>query len=122
MTAEDLETLSAGVMPKNRTVFVLPFRENGQPNQYLSGTFRQTIDVWFLTAFFIRRYDDARGAGRVTEFEALRDEIEAALGGWQWNEHEELIEMVASQASAALGKGTSIFVHTWKTTRTLETS
>jgi hypothetical protein len=122
LTAEDLESLSNGVMPRNRTVFVLPFRESAQPNQYATGTFRQTIEVWFLTAFFIRRYDDARGGDRVSEFEATRDEIEAALGGWQWDEHEELVEMVASQASAALGKGTSIFVHTWKTTRTLETA
>ncbi len=119
-TAEDLEALSNGVMPRSRTVFVLPFRENAEPNQFATGTFRQSVDVWFLVAFFIRRYDDAKGSDRVTEYEATRDEIEAALAGWQWNEREELVELVASQASAALGKGTSIFVSTWKTTRTLE--
>lgn len=119
-SAEDLEVLSNGVMPRNRTVFVLPFRENAQPNEYLTGKFRQSVEVWFLVAFFIRRYDDAKGGGRVTDFEVTRNEIEGALAGWQWDEHEELVELVASQASASLGKGTSIFVQTWKTTRTLE--
>ena len=119
-TAEDLEAISNGVMPRNRTLFVLPFRENGQPNEYVTGTFRQSVDVFFLVAFFIRRYDDAKGDGRVTDFEATRDEIERALAGWQWDEHEELVEFVASQASGSVGKGTSIFVQTWKTTRTLE--
>ena len=119
-SAEDLEALSNGVMPRNRTVFVLPFRESAQPNEYLTGKFRQSVEVWFLVAFFIRRYDDAKGGGRVTDFELTRDEIEDALAGWQWDEHEELVELVASQASASLGKGASIFVQTWKTTRTLE--
>ena len=120
LVAEDLEALSSGVMPKSRTVYVLPFRETAQPNQYSTGTFRQTVEVWFLVAFFIRRYDDAKGSGRVSEFEATRGEIERALAGWQWDASEELVELVANQASAAIGKGTSVFVSTWKTTRTLE--
>lgn len=120
LSAEDLEALSNGVMPRNRAVYVLPFNENAQPNQYATGTFRQSVEVLFLVAFFIRRYDDARGGDRVTAFEATRDEIEGALAGWQWDEREELVELVASRASAAIGKGTSVFVQTWKTTRTLE--
>ncbi|MCF1446628.1 hypothetical protein FS800_23420 [Agrobacterium vitis] len=119
--AEDMEALSNGVLPPNRTVFVLPFREAGNPNQFATGGFRQSIDVWIIVAFFIRRYDDAKGGGRVTEFEQIRQEIETALAGWAWDEHEELFELVSSQASA-FGKGTTIFAQTWKTTRTLEAS
>lgn len=122
LAAEDLEAMSSGVMPKNRTVYVLPFRENAQPNEYSTGTFRQSVEVFFLVAFFIRKYDDARGGDRVTQYEAIRDEIEGALAGWQWDEHEELVELVASQSSPAIGKGTTVFVQTWKTTRTLEKS
>ncbi|SCB18499.1 phage tail terminator protein [Rhizobium lusitanum] len=120
LAAEDLEALSSGVMPRNRTAYVLPFRENAEPSPYSTGTFRQSVEVYFLVAFFIRRYDDPRGDGRVTEFEATRDEIEGALAGWQWDEQEELVALVATQASASLGKGTSVFVSTWKTTRTVE--
>ncbi|QND45307.1 hypothetical protein HB780_06030 (plasmid) [Rhizobium lusitanum] len=122
LAAEDLEALSNGVMPRTRTVFVLPFRENAEPNQFSSGGFRQSIEVWIIIAFFIRRYDDAKGSDRLTEYEQIRDEIEGALAGWAWDESEELFELVASQSSSALGKGATVFVQTWKTTRTLEST
>jgi len=121
-TAEDLEALSNGVMPRNRTVFVLPFDESAGDNAFVSGTFRQSVVVRFLVAFFLRRYDDAKGDGRVTIFELMRDEIEKALAGWQWDEHEELVSFVGSRAGSSPAKGTSIFVQTWQTTRTLERS
>lgn len=120
LPAEDMEALANGTVPRNRTVFVLPFREVAQPNQYATGRFRQTIDVWIIVAFFIRRYDDAKGGERVSEFEPVRDEIENALAGWQWDEHEELFELVSSQASPLGKASTTVFAQTWKTTRTLE--
>ncbi len=119
LPAEDLETLSKGTAPKNRTVFVLPFRDVAAPNQFLSGGFRQSIDAYIIVAFLIRRYDDAKGGRRATEYEQTRDEIEAALAGWQWDLSEEPFELVSGQSSA-FGPAATIYAQTWKTTRTLE--
>ncbi|SIR42832.1 hypothetical protein SAMN05880590_13110 [Rhizobium sp. RU35A] len=119
LPAEDLETLSKGTQPKNRTVFVLPFRDLAQPNTFAAGGFRQSIEAYIIVAFLIRRYDDARGGKRASEYEQTRDEIENALAGWQWDASEEPFELVSGQSSA-FGTAATIYAQTWKTTRTLE--
>jgi hypothetical protein len=119
LPAEDLETLSKGTAPKNRTVFVLPFRDIAAPNQFAAGAFRQSIEAYVIIAFLIRRYDDAKGGKRASEYEQTRDEIESALAGWQWDASEEPFELVSGQSSA-FGTAATIYAQTWKTTRTLE--
>jgi hypothetical protein len=119
LPAEDLETLSKGTAPKNRTVFVLPFRDIAAPNQFGAGAFRQSIEAYVIIAFLIRRYDDAKGGKRASEYEQTRDEIESALAGWQWDVSEEPFELVSGQSSA-FGTAATIYAQTWKTTRTLE--
>lgn len=119
LPAEDLETLSKGTAPKSRTVFVLPFRDVASPNQFSTGAFRQSIEAYIIVAFLIRRYDDAKGGKRATGYEETRDEIEAALAGWQWDLSEEPFELVSGQSSA-FGSSATIYAQTWKTTRTLE--
>ena len=119
LPAEDIDALSKGTAPRSATAFVLPYRERGEPNEFMSGTFRQLVAVQFLVAFVIRRHDDAKGGKRVSLFDAIKADIETALAGWLIDPHGEPCELVAAQA-APLGNGVTVYVQTWQTSRYLE--
>lgn len=119
LPAEELEALSKGTAPKHGTAFVIPYREQGEPNEYSTGIFRQRVLVQLLVAFVIRRHDDAKGGKRVADFDTLKGSIEDALAGWSTDPGNDLFELVAAQA-APLGNGVSVYVQTWQTSRQLE--
>lgn len=119
LPAEELDLITKGTAPRHGTVFVLPFREAGEENQRATGGFRQLVHVQFLTALVTRRHDDARGGAKVTQSDALKAEVEAALAGWAPYQGSALVELVAGKV-ASLGNGASIDVRTWQTTRTIK--
>ncbi len=119
LPAEDIDALSKGTAPKSGTTFVLPYREQAEPNVYGMGTFRQLVAVQFLVAFAIRRHDDTKGGKKVSLFDTFKKDIEAALAGWQVEPEAEPCELVAAQA-APLGNGVTVYVQTWQTSRYLE--
>lgn len=116
--AEDVDALSKGTAPQDGAVFVLPYREQALPSE-LMGVFRQIVAVQFLTAFFIRRHDDAKGGKKASAFDTYKAEIEAALAGWEPDFLDGPVQLVAGQA-APLGNGTTVYVSTWETRRYLE--
>lgn len=116
--AEDVDALSKGTAPQDATVFVLPYRERAAPSE-LVGAFRQTVAVQFLTAFFVRRHDDAKGDKKILVFDNMKSEIEAALAGWEPDFVVDPIQLIAGQA-APLGNGATVYVQTWETSRFLE--
>ncbi|WP_421579126.1 phage tail terminator protein [Shinella sp. M31] len=120
LPAEDIDALSKGTAPRSATAFVLPYREQAEPNEQMSGAFRQIIAVQFLVAFIIRRHDDAQGGAKVAIFDTVKAEIEQALAGWSFVPEAEPCELVAAQA-APLGNGVTAYVQTWQTSRYLET-
>ncbi len=121
LTAEDLDALSQGVKPAANSLFVLPYREEAEENTLVSGGFRQRVAVQILVAFFVRIHDDAKGGKRVSAFDAAKHEIEQALAGWSIDRGDDLFQLVSGR-SAPLGNGTSVYVQTWQTSRTLRRS
>lgn len=119
LPAEDIDALSKGSAPKSGTTFVLPYREQAEPNEFAAGTFRQFVAVQFLVAFVIRRHDDAKGGKKVSLFDEIKGDIEKALAGWSIDPTAEPCELVAAQA-APLGNGVTAYVQTWQTSRYLE--
>lgn len=119
LPAEDIDALSKGTSPKSGTAFVLPYREQAEPNELATGTFRQLIAVQFLVAFVIRRHDDAKGGKKVSLFDEIKASIEKALAGWAIDPSDAPCELVAAQA-APLGNGVTAYVQTWQTSRYLE--
>lgn len=120
LPAEDMEALSRGTAPQDGTLFVLPYRERAAPSE-LVGVFRQFVAVQFLTAFLVRRYDDAKGGKKVALFDDRKAEIEAALAGWEPDFLETPVELIAGQA-APMANGVTVYVQTWETSRFLERS
>lgn len=117
--AEDIDALSRGTAPRSGTAFVLPYREQGEPNEFGMGTFRQRVAVQLLIAFVIRRHDDAKGGRKATIFDTIKSEIEAAIAGWSTDPENDPFELVAAQA-APIGNGVTAYVQTWQTSRYLE--
>ncbi|MFB2553341.1 phage tail terminator protein [Ensifer soli] len=119
LPAEDVDAIGKGPAPRNGTVFVLPYREQAEPNELAMGGFEQRVLVQILTAFVVRRHDDAKGGRRVLDFDAIKAAIEGAIAGWAVSPGNDLFELVAGQAGS-LGNGVSIYVQTWQTSRVLE--
>ena len=117
---EDLDAIGKGVAPRHGTVFVIPYREQAEPNELATGGFEQLVHVQILVAMIIRRHDDAKGSKRVLDFDAMKNTVEQALAGWSIDPRGDLFELVAAQA-APLGNGASAYVQTWQTSRYLET-
>lgn len=118
-TAEDLDGLNKGTAPKSGAAFVVPFAEQAEDSPYMSGAFRQEVEVRTLVAFVVRRHDDAKGSKRAAAFDIYKAEIEAALAGWEITPDSGPLQLVIGK-SQPLGNGVTIYVQTWKNTRTLE--
>lgn len=117
--AEELEAVSKGTAPKHGTVFVVPYREQAEPNEIGMGGFRQLVAVQILVVIVIRRHDDVQGGKRVADFDGLKASVESALAGWSVSPEDELFELVSAQGTA-LGNGVTVYVQTWQTSRYLE--
>jgi len=113
---EELDALSRGTAPASGAAFVLPYRERGEPNPYSTGMFRQVVHVQFLIVFILRKHDDASGGKKLLNYDLLKDEIEAAIAGWEPTENSEPCELGSAQATP-LGNGVTAYVQTWQTTR-----
>ncbi|WP_244475197.1 phage tail terminator protein [Rhizobium sp. Leaf341] len=120
LPVEDLASVSAGTAPRNGTVFVIPYREQAEPNDLAMGGFEQLVHVQILVALVLRRHADVQGAQRALDFDTLKGAIEQALAGWAVDPRGDLFELVSAQA-APLGNGVTVYVQTWQTSRYLET-
>lgn len=117
--AEDIDAVMRGTAPQSGMAFVLPYRERADPNELLTGGFRQKVAVQLLVAFVVRRHDDARGGKKAVVFDEYKTAIEDALAGWEPASAEDPLELVSAQA-APLGNSTTIYVQTWETSRFLK--
>lgn len=119
LPAEELSALTQGVAPKSGTAFVIPYREQAEPNEFAAGKFRQFVAVQLLVAFVVRRHDDAKGGKKAGAFDTFKGEIEAALAGWSISPEDDLFELVSAK-SAPISTGVTAYVQTWQTSRYLE--
>lgn len=117
--AEELDALGKGVAPPNGASFVLPFGETALPNSRMTGPVLQEVDTDILIAFVVRRHGNAKGGGRVTDFDLFKPSIEAAILGWSISPEWAPFQLVAGKAGP-LGNGATIYVQTWRTRRYLE--
>lgn len=115
---EHIGVLEKGTAPRSGAAFVAPHREVAEPNQLMTGGFRQLVHVEFLTAFLIRLDDDLRGAERVLRFEGYKSQIETALAGWEPDELAEEVALVGCEGGR-LSQNTSVYIQTWETARYL---
>lgn len=120
LSAEDLDAIVKGVAPRSGTVFVIPYREQAEPNELGMGGFEQLVHAQILVALVIRRHDDSKGTKRALDFDTAKLAIEQALAGWSIDPRGDLFELVSAQA-APLGNGVTVYVQTWQTSRYLET-
>lgn len=120
-TAEDLDALDRGTAPKNGAAFVIPFTDAGADQELMTGGSSQEIETRILVAFLVRKHDDAKGGKRAQSFDTFKTEIEAALFGWTPADALTPFELVIGRG-ASRGNGVTLYVQTWKTTRTLRST
>lgn len=118
--AEELEALAKGTAPRAGAAFVIPFREQGNEPETISGGYRQHVETTLLVAVVLRKAADSRGASRLTEVDAVRAALEAALAGWTPDlaAHRPLA-LVGTEASPQ-ANGVTWYVQTWATDRWIE--
>ena len=117
--AEDVDALIARAgLVESPSVIVMPYRERATPSPLAAGGFRQRVAMQFLTGIVVRQYDDVMGADRAATFDSLKDEVEAALAGWEPEGAIESCELVGGESSP-ISTGVSIYVQTWETARFL---
>lgn len=100
------------------TVFIVPWREAGQPNRNAAGGHRQLIEVMFVTALLTRVHDDPRGGERAKAFDSFKGQTEELLAGWSPAPGNRAFALVGAESSG-LGNGVSVYAQTWSTTRFL---
>lgn len=120
-SAEDLDAItdSKSTAAQHGTAFVIPYQEQGLPNEMAAGAFSQKVLVQILVAFVVRRYEPVQGALRVSAHDTFKNSIEGALAGWAVTPYDDLFELVAGRL-APIGNGVSVYVQTWQTSRELE--
>ena len=118
--AEELEALAKGTAPKSGAAFVIPFREQGNEPEVISGGYRQHVEATLLVAVVLRKAADARGSGRLTEVDAVRDALEAALAGWTPDPAAHRPLALVGTEPSPQANGVTWYVQTWATDRWIE--
>lgn len=118
--AESIEAISAAaaVAPENNAIFVAPWRERAHEPANATGGHRQKVDMQFVTALVIRRYDDPRGGERARNFDQVKTMTEGLLAGWQPIEGGWPIMLTGAEVTG-FGNGVSILAQTWQVSRFL---
>lgn len=117
--AEDIDVLAdmAGQV-EDATVIIMPWGERASPNSRATGGVLQQVEVQFATGIVQRDFSDRSGAERATRTDTLKDDVEAALVGWEIPGFDDPCELIGGETSP-IGRGVSIYVQTWVTTRFL---
>ena len=86
--------------PKNRqpAAYVLPLRERPGPNRVAVNAVRQRNAVQFAVVLALGNLKDRRGGTASKAIKAVRDEVRAALVGWQPTADMEMVEYAGGGA------------------------
>ncbi len=118
---EDLAALAEGTAPADLTAFVVPFKQEAEPDERMTGPRLQRVRIWFLVAVCIRRYGDAKGGSRITATDDVDRALEIALLGWAPSADNDPISLIGARSQPGKN-GVLWHVSTWETARMAEGS